>query len=126
MPQSIEQFRVAYGKMVAATWKDPKLAEKLKKSPAAILKEYGIEIPAKANIRVVQVVPTGHGDVHEQYADVLRGQTTGHIDIWLPTKPTGPGIVKLPGSTLGGGVRPGRGGAVSDVNTTCTPCCCCT
>ena len=45
----------------------------------------------------------------EQWEDWKDGESSGTYDLWLPTQPSGGGLTQQ-----------------SSVDTTCTPCCCCT
>lgn len=109
MPVTEEAFRSGYGQLVAKVWADEKQFDQLKMHPAQVLASFGIEIPHTAQVRVVQVVPTGKGNFDELWQDWREGERSGKFDLWIPTKPTSVG-----------------GGAVMDTNTTCTPCCTCT
>jgi hypothetical protein len=109
MQMSESDFRAAYGKLVAATWSDPGLVEKLKSDPHGTLDEYGIETQPGATVRVVEMKPTGKGSFEEQWEDWQEGEKSGTYDLWLPSPPSG--------------VSTSQAAAV---DTTCTPCCTCT
>jgi hypothetical protein len=108
--QHAQTLRHAYGKLVAATWTDPKVAAELKENPARVLKAYGFPPPkGKAHVSVEFVKPTGEGSFQSQQAAWALGESTGHYTIWIPTKPAGMHPIAENGNC-----------------TTCTPCCCCT
>ena len=111
MQISESDFRVSYGKLVAATWSDPEVIESLKSDPKGVLSEYGIQIKSDARVRVVEMKPTGQGSFEEQWEDWKEGEETGTYDLWIPSKPSG---VSSEQDALG------------STNTTCTPCCTCT
>ena len=106
---SEKEFRVNYGKLVAATWSNPDLVEKLRSDPHAMLEEFGLPTTPKSDVRVVEMKVTGKGKFEDQWDDWQAGAERGVYDLWLPAKPDDI-----------------KADSLSDVNTTCTPCCCCT
>jgi hypothetical protein len=106
---SESDFRAAYGKLVAATWSNEELIGELKAHPHKVLNSFGIETRSDADVRVVEMKPTGKGSFEEQWEDWKEGESTGTYDLWLPAPPSD-----------------AKGTVLSDVATTCTPCCTCT
>lgn len=115
-PFNRTQFIQNYGKLVARTWSDPAFLEKLEKDPAGVLAAEGFHVNPGAHIRVVAMKPTGAGHASEQVDAWVHGNTTGLYNLYIPSMPhdikTALASKKLAQS--------------GDVNTTCTPCCCCT
>lgn len=49
-----EQHSKLWGQIVAKAWQDESLKKRLLADPAAVLKEYGIEVPPGVQLRVVE------------------------------------------------------------------------
>ena len=72
-----EEFRSGYGKLVAKIWSDKNELEKLREAPTRVLEQFGIAVPARTSIRVVEVVPTGKGSFVERDPDDVRSEPAG-------------------------------------------------
>jgi len=118
-------FKTAYGKLIAATWQDPKVVKSLKANPDATLKKYGLPgVPAGASVEVQVVKPTGHGTIESQQASFVSAKETGKLTLWIPAAPTAKTWARV-GSTVGPIVNL-RAKMDGGNSCTCTPCCCCT
>jgi hypothetical protein len=49
-----QEFQKAWGRVVARAWEDESFKARLLAAPAAVLKDYGFEVPANIRIRVVE------------------------------------------------------------------------
>lgn len=53
-PGQQHEYAKNYGRLVAKAWSDPAFKLRLMADPRAVLKEEGIEVPAGADVRVVE------------------------------------------------------------------------
>jgi hypothetical protein len=56
-PATIDKFRKAYGQIIVKSWSDPAFARRLQNDPKAVLREFGIEVPADLVVKVTHTPP---------------------------------------------------------------------
>lgn len=65
-----EEFKNAWSKIVVKSWQDPDFKKKLMENPEAVLKEFGIDVPAGVDLKVSE-------------------NTEKSFNLTLPSKPSG-------------------------------------
>ena len=126
-----------YTKLVITAWSDEGVMNRLKSDPTKVAKEFGLDVPAGASVKLISQIPT-EGD-HSPNLDVqLRdwdaGKDSGVYTLHVPETPQidTEELDELELTTISGGRAAsgaaGTAGTVGGDNycCCCCPCCCCT
>lgn len=85
------EIAAGYSRLVRAAWADEKLADRLASSPREVLSEFGLAVPATAEIRLVRPAPPQRGAgaplVETQLALWAEGQRSGIFELRVPQTP---------------------------------------
>jgi Nitrile hydratase, alpha chain len=112
--QKARESAKKHGRLVARTWSDSALKERLLINPAAVLREHGFDVPAGTEVRVIEPTDTATANVIEQTDNVIYFS--------LPAKPGGwLGDEELTGRPTRGG-QPPNCTATTGPNTNCSNC----
>lgn len=110
-------FVKGYTKILTNAWSDEGFKQQLQNDPKPILAEYGLDVPADANVDIVTAVE-GDGTLDDQVEIWEKGEGTGTYTLYVPNVPqveTGE-LSEAELDTVSGA------GDVS-VCCCCTPCC---
>lgn len=87
-----KDFTKAWSEIVARAWKDEKFKKKLLSNPKEAAKEFGLDIPADANIQVVENTEKNRYFIlprkpsvelsEEEFKKVVGGAKSGSWDDW--------------------------------------------
>ena len=86
MPQDEESIKQLWAKLVAQSWTDEKLRQRLLEEPAAVLKENGVEVPEGATIKTFEddgntiILPVVRNPADRELSEVELGSVAGGID----------------------------------------------
>ncbi len=85
MPQDEESVKRLWAKLVAQSWEDEKLRQRLLEEPAAVLKENGVEVPEGATLKTFEddgntiVLPVAHDPAETPLSDEALASVAGGI-----------------------------------------------
>jgi hypothetical protein len=77
----MEQFRNAWGKVVAKAWSDEAFKKRLLADPAAVLKENGVEVSGEVAVKVIEdsakvvhlILPERPSELSDEALDQVAG-----------------------------------------------------
>ena len=120
-PQDRTAFVNAYTRVLITAWSSEEFAQRLDADPKATLREYGLDIPADAEVVLVRTIPEGHheGSLDVQIALWERGLETNVYELHIPETP------QVDTAELTEGDLDSIAAGLT-VNSCCCPCCCCT
>ena len=85
MPQDEESIKQLWAKLVAQSWKDEKLRQRLLEEPAAVLKENGVEVPEGATIKTFEddgstiILPVAQAPAEKELSEEQLESVAGGI-----------------------------------------------
>jgi hypothetical protein len=136
--QDRTDFITSYTKLLVAVWSDETLGDKLAATPIPVLAQFGLIVPATANVTVIRQIPPEHGDPDVDFQVRLweKGLETGDFEMHVPQTPqidmSELSDSELEGITGGRAIITGVGHAGTIGTTaewslccTCTPCSSC-
>ena len=86
MPQDEENVKQVWATLVAQSWKDENLRQRLLEEPAAVLKENGVEVPGGATVKTFEddgntiILPVAPEPADTELSDEALESVAGGID----------------------------------------------
>jgi hypothetical protein len=114
------EFVKGYTKVLTNAWSDEGFKSQLKSNPKGVLAEYGLDVPADANVEIVPA-QSGEGSLDDQVEIWEKGAETGTYRLYVPEVP------QVEAGELSEAELDAVSGA-GDVTVCCccSPCCTCT
>ena len=129
-------FVNGYTKLVITAWSDEAVMSRLRSDPGRVAKEFGLDVPPGASVRLISQIPAG-GDhspnLDVQLRDWDKGRSSGVYELHVPETPLldTEELDEYELTAISGGRAATTAGGATSVSGSnccccCCPCCCCT